>query len=80
MEAARRPARESVLTGDDIDLFDGEVLTREILVGVRTSSTAGPGSDETPYLFTLKKYNLTRGMDDFTPPSRWIITRIEAVE
>ena len=73
MENERRPARESVLTGDDIDGFDGDVLTQEILVAVRAQETQG----ETPYRFTLRKYNLTRRQDDFSPPSRWIITRIE---
>jgi hypothetical protein len=78
MEAERRPASESVLTGDEIDLFEGEVLTQEILVGVRAPDDQG--GEETAYLFTLRKYNLTRRQVDFTPPSRWIITRIEAQE
>ncbi|MGH9459950.1 MAG: hypothetical protein ACRD1X_01940 [Vicinamibacteria bacterium] len=78
MEAERRPARESVLTGEEIDLFEGEVLTQEILVGVRVPGAGG--DEETPYLFTLRKYNLTRRQDDFTPPSRWIITSIEEQE
>ena len=78
MEAERRPARESVLTGDEIDLFEGEVLTQEILVGVR--APGAPGGEETPYLFTLRKYDLTRRQDDFTPPSRWVITSIEEQE
>ena len=78
METERRPARESVLTGDEIDLFDGEVLTMEVLVGVEAPANEGDGVGvETPYLFTLRKYNLTRRLDDFTPPSRWIITSIE---
>jgi len=78
MEAERRPARESVLTGDEIDLFDGEILTMEVLVGVEAPANEGDEVGvETPYLFTLRKYNLTRRLDDFTPPSRWIITQIE---
>jgi hypothetical protein len=78
MEAERRPARESVLTGDEIDGFEGEVLTQEILVGVRPPGA--PRGEETPYVFTLRKYNLTRRQDDFTPPSRWIITSIDRQE
>ena len=77
LEDERRPARESVLTGDVIDLFDGEVLTREVLVGVESPGDAG---EETSYLFTLRRYDLTRRLDNFTPPSRWIITRIEEQE
>jgi hypothetical protein len=77
MEAERRPARESVLTGDDIDLFDGEVLTMEVLVGVESANGSEDAGEETPYLFTLRKYNLTRRHDSHTPPSRWIITGIE---
>jgi len=75
MEDERRPARESVLTGDDIDGFDGDVLTQEILVAVRAPEAQGGA--ETPYRFTLRKYNLTRRQDNFTPPSRWIITAID---
>lgn len=78
MEAERKPARESVQTSDDIDLFDGEVLTMEVLIGVEAPAKEGDEVGvETPYLFTLQKYDLTRRLDDFTPPSRWIITQIE---
>ena len=81
MEAERKPARESVLTSDDIDLFDGEVLTMEVLIGVEAPANEGDEIGvETPYLFTLQKYDLTRRLDDFTPPSRWIITQIEEQE
>ncbi|HEY7698601.1 MAG TPA: hypothetical protein VIE88_09305, partial [Vicinamibacteria bacterium] len=78
MEAERRPARDSVLTGDEIDGFEGEVLTQEILVGVRPPGASR--GEETSYVFTLRKYNLTRRQDDFTPPSRWIITSIDRQE
>jgi hypothetical protein len=69
MEEARKPARESVMTSEDIDGFDGEVLTREVLVNVETEAGAQP------YRFILRKYNLT-DRKKFTPPSRWIITAI----
>ena len=73
MEDEKRPARKSVMTSDDIELFDGEVLTREVLIDVKTAS-----EPEAVYLFTLKKYELTNLENDFTPPSRWIVVSVKA--
>jgi hypothetical protein len=60
------------LTSDEIDRFDGEVLTLEVLINVEA-----PDGAATPYLFTLRKYNLTNTENNFTPPSRWIIIQIQ---
>ena len=69
----KKPARKSVMSSDDIELFDGEVFTREVLVDVETVS-----GSKTAYVFTLRKYELTNLQNDFTPPSRWIIVSIRA--
>ena len=75
MEDEQRPARKSVMTSDDIELFDGEVLTREVVVDVETASDLVAA-----YVFTLRKYDLTNLQNDFTPPSRWIIVSIQEQE
>lgn len=69
----KKLARKSVMSSDDIELFDGEVLTREVLVDVETVS--GP---RTAYLFTLRKYKLMNLQSNVTPPSRWILVSIRA--
>jgi hypothetical protein len=71
-EDEKKPARKSLLTSDEIDRFDGEVLTLEVLINVEA-----PDGAATPYLFTLRKYNLTNTENNFTPPSRWIIIQIQ---
>ena len=60
MEDEKKPARKSVMTSDDIELFDGEVLTREVLINVQTDS-----DPEATYRFTLKKYQLTNLQNEF---------------
>jgi hypothetical protein len=72
IEDEKKPARKSVMTSDDIELFDGEVLTREVLVDVETAS--GP---KTAYVFTLRKYELMNLQNNVTPPSRWILVTIQ---
>jgi len=75
MEDEKKPARKSVMTSDDIELFDGEVLTRKVVVDVETASDLVAA-----YVFTLRKYDLTNLQSDFTPPSRWVIVSIQEQE
>ena len=72
IEDEKKPSRKSVMSSDDIELFDGEVLTREVVVDVETAS-----APETVYVFTLSKYELMNLQNNFTPPSRWIIVSIK---
>ncbi len=72
MEDEKKPARKSVMTSDDIELFEGEVLTRKVVVDVESASDLLAA-----YVFTLRKYELTNRQNDFTPPSRWIIVSIK---
>jgi hypothetical protein len=72
MEDEKKPARKSVMTSDDIELFAGEVLTRKVVVDVESASDLLAA-----YVFTLRKYDLTNLQNDFTPPSRWIIVSIQ---
>ncbi len=74
-EDEKKPARKSVMTSDDIELFDGEVLTRKVVVDVESASDLLAA-----YVFTLRKYDLTNLQNDFTPPSRWIIVSIQEPE
>ncbi len=71
----KKPARKSVMTSDDIELFDGEVLTRKVVVDVETASDLVAA-----YVLTFRKYDLTNRQNEFTPPSRWIIVSIQEQE
>jgi hypothetical protein len=71
IEEEKKPATKSLMSSTEIEKFAGEVLTKDVLLTIET------GSGEKPYLFTLRKYNLTNQDSGFTPPSRWIITNIE---
>lgn len=75
IEDEKKPARKSVMSSDDIELFDGEVLTREVLVDVETAS-----DPKTTYVFTLRKYQLMNLQNNVTPPSRWILISIQRQE
>ena len=71
VEKERTQASMSVMGNTTLAGFSGEVATREVIVNVTTTEEG-----EKPYRFTLSKYNLTAGQS--SPPSRWIITGIEA--
>ncbi len=65
-------SKMSLMSSEEIDELEGEVITREMLVNV-----AKPEAGERSYLFTLRKYELTRARSEYKPLSRWIIAGIE---
>jgi hypothetical protein len=65
-------AKMSLMTSEEIDEFVGEVITKEVVLRIETAE-----GGERPYLFVLRKYDLTSNDGEFKPPSRWIITSIE---
>lgn len=71
MQRERATAAISLMGGSVTDDFEGEVAVREARVNV----VHGEGG-ETPYRFTLRKYNLVNKTTNHSPRSRWIITGI----
>jgi hypothetical protein len=72
LEQERKLSKMSLMSSEEIDELEGDVITRQVLVNVDKSE-----SGERPYLFTLRKYDLTRPGTEYKPPSKWIIAGIE---
>lgn len=68
-------AKMSLMSSEEIDRLDGEVVVKEVLLKVNRREYG-----ERPYLFRLRMYELTSTESDYKPPSRWIITSIEEQE
>ena len=67
MQRERSTATVSIMGGSVTETFEGEVLVRKALVNV----------DDTPYEFTIRKYNLVDKTSSNKPRSRWIVTDIQ---
>ena len=72
LEREREAARKSVATWSPIDEFDGEVDVRDVTVKVRSRD------GERTYSLTLKRYRLVHSENGARPPSRWIVTAVQA--
>jgi hypothetical protein len=72
IEEEVRLAEMSLMISEEIDGFDGEVVTKEVILRIETAE-----GGERLYRFVLRKYDLTSRDGGFKPPSRWIITSIE---
>lgn len=65
-------SKMSLMSSEEVDRLDGEVIVREVLLKV-----SKPDAGEKPYLFELRKYELSSEEGTYQPPSRWIVTAIE---
>ena len=65
-------SKMSLMSSEEIEQMEGGVLVKDVLVNVTK-----PEAGERPYVFTLRKYELSRKGSDYKPPSKWIITAIE---
>ena len=65
-------AKMSLMSSEEIDKFEGVVLTKNVILGVNDGQ-----SEDKRYRFVLWKYNLTSNQSDYQPPSRWIVAAIE---